>query len=43
MQSWLDGGCDLYAYFNNDWNGHAVADATWLKDRLQAQTAARAG
>jgi uncharacterized protein YecE (DUF72 family) len=43
MQSWLDGGCDLYAYFNNDWYGHAVADATWLKDRLQAQTAARAG
>jgi uncharacterized protein YecE (DUF72 family) len=31
---WLDDGCDVYAYFNNDYNGHAVDDATWLRDRL---------
>jgi len=34
LQAWLDGGCDVYAYFNNDWYGHAVTDATWLRDRL---------
>ncbi len=34
MQTWLEGGCDVYAYFNNDWYGHAVTDATWLKNRL---------
>ena len=37
MQTWLDGGCDVYAYFNNDWYGHAVEDATWLRDRLHAE------
>jgi hypothetical protein len=36
MLSWLDRGCDVDAYFNNDWHGHAVEDATWLKDRLYA-------
>ena len=30
----LDGGDDVYAYFNNDWEGHAVADATWLRERI---------
>lgn len=30
----LAGGDDVYAYFNNDWNAEAVADATWLRDRL---------
>jgi uncharacterized protein YecE (DUF72 family) len=39
MQAWLDRGCDVYAYFNNDWYGHAVEDATWLKDRLRANGA----
>jgi uncharacterized protein YecE (DUF72 family) len=34
MCEWLDGGCDVYAYFNNDWYGHAVTDALWLKERL---------
>ncbi len=33
LAEWLDGG-DVYAYFNNDYEGHAVADATWLRDRL---------
>ena len=31
---WLDEGVDVYAYFNNDYNGDAVADAQWLDDRL---------
>jgi uncharacterized protein YecE (DUF72 family) len=30
----LDQGCDVYGYFNNDVGGHAVADATWLRDAL---------
>ena len=30
----LDEGRDVYAYFNNDWHGHAVEDARWLRDRL---------
>jgi uncharacterized protein YecE (DUF72 family) len=31
---WLDDGLDAYGYFNNDYDGHAVADAEWLRDRL---------
>ena len=31
---WLDEGTDVYAYFNNDYEGFAVEDATWLRDRL---------
>jgi uncharacterized protein YecE (DUF72 family) len=27
---------DVYAYFNNDWNGYAVANGIWLKKRLAA-------
>jgi uncharacterized protein YecE (DUF72 family) len=34
LQAWLDDGTDVYAYFNNDYEGHAVVDATWLRDRL---------
>ncbi|MEO9224635.1 MAG: DUF72 domain-containing protein [Acidimicrobiales bacterium] len=34
LGEWLDDGSDVYAYFNNDWHGNAVADATWLRDRL---------
>jgi uncharacterized protein YecE (DUF72 family) len=34
MATWLDEGADVYAYFNNDWDGHAVADARWLAARL---------
>jgi uncharacterized protein YecE (DUF72 family) len=30
----LDAGRDVYAYFNNDWHGHAVSDATALRQRL---------
>jgi uncharacterized protein YecE (DUF72 family) len=32
---WLAEGHDVYAYFNNDWDGHAVADAAWLDRRLR--------
>jgi uncharacterized protein YecE (DUF72 family) len=44
MRAWLDDGCDVYAYFNNDWEANAVADATWVRDRLASQpvTAGRA-
>jgi uncharacterized protein YecE (DUF72 family) len=30
----LDAGQDVYAYFNNDWYGHAVKDAKYLRDQL---------
>ena len=34
LRAWLDRGCDVYAYFNNDFHGDAVQDATWLRERL---------
>jgi uncharacterized protein YecE (DUF72 family) len=34
LGSWLDEGCDVYAYFNNDDSGFAVDDARWLSERL---------
>ncbi len=34
LQAWLDEGCDVYAYFNNDWWGHAATDARWLQEAL---------
>jgi uncharacterized protein YecE (DUF72 family) len=37
--AWLneqrDGGCDVYAYFNNDVGGHAPRDAAALKRLLE--------
>ena len=27
---------DVYAYFNNDWEGFAVRNGLWLKERLAA-------
>jgi uncharacterized protein YecE (DUF72 family) len=30
----LEDGGDAYCYFNNDYEGHAVADAAWLAARL---------
>ena len=36
MAATLDAGHDVYAYFNNDWYGHAVTDGAWLRDRLLA-------
>ena len=34
LEAWLADGVDAYAYFNNDWWGYAVEDATWLRTRL---------
>lgn len=34
LASWLEQGCDVYAYFNNDHEGHAATDAAWLRERL---------
>lgn len=34
----IDRGTDVYAYFNNDWYGHAVRDAQELRRELQAPT-----
>jgi uncharacterized protein YecE (DUF72 family) len=34
LAAWLDDGTDVYGYFNNDYEGHAVCDAEWLRDRL---------
>ena len=42
LATWRDEGCDVYAYFNNDWHGAAVADAEWLRDRLLATPPATA-
>ena len=39
LQTWLDEGSDVYAYFNNDYEGYAVKDATWLAKRLCARPA----
>jgi uncharacterized protein YecE (DUF72 family) len=33
----LDRGSDVYCYFNNDYEGNAVADARWLGDHLEAR------
>jgi uncharacterized protein YecE (DUF72 family) len=30
----LADGNDVYAYFNNDWDGNAVRDGRWLAERL---------
>ena len=35
FSDWLADGHDVYAYFNNDYEGHAVADALWLMNRLE--------
>jgi uncharacterized protein YecE (DUF72 family) len=34
LTAWLDDGVDLYASFNNDYEGHAVKDATTLRQLL---------
>ena len=34
LAAWSEAGHDVYAYFNNDWYGHAVTDAAWLAERL---------
>jgi uncharacterized protein YecE (DUF72 family) len=39
LQAWIDEGTDVYAYFNNDYDGHAVQDAEWLRRRLLVRVA----
>jgi uncharacterized protein YecE (DUF72 family) len=34
LGAWLAEGTDVFAYFNNDHGGAAVADAEWLRARL---------
>ncbi len=34
LKGWLDEGHDVYAYFNNDWEGAAVGDAVLLREAL---------
>jgi uncharacterized protein YecE (DUF72 family) len=34
LTEWLESGVDVFAYFNNDYEGHAVHDARWLRTRL---------
>jgi uncharacterized protein YecE (DUF72 family) len=38
LRDWLDAGTDVFAYFNNDYEGHAVEDARWLSRRIGAVT-----
>lgn len=33
--TWLEDGIDVYAYFNNDWYGHAVTDGIDLRANLR--------
>jgi uncharacterized protein YecE (DUF72 family) len=40
LERWLTEGRDVSAYVNNDYAGHAVADARWLAGQLAAVTAA---
>lgn len=37
LRAWIESGVDVYAYFNNDYEGHAVADASWLRNNLGMQ------
>jgi uncharacterized protein YecE (DUF72 family) len=52
LAEWAEQGVDAYTYFNNDFGGAAVADATWFRDRVgpaarprgaDAATTARSG
>jgi uncharacterized protein YecE (DUF72 family) len=37
ISAWAGEGTDVYAYFNNDFHGNAVADASWLRERICAE------
>ncbi len=43
LRAWVDEGSDVYAYFNNDFGGAAVADAQWFKERLETGVPPRGG
>jgi uncharacterized protein YecE (DUF72 family) len=40
LAGWLDEGTDVFAYFNNDYDGHAMADARWLRSQLAGHAVA---
>jgi uncharacterized protein YecE (DUF72 family) len=33
-REWLNGGRDVYIYYNNDWKGYALQNAKYVRDRL---------
>ena len=35
MHGLVGGRVDVYAYFNNDYEGHAFVDAAWLRSQLK--------
>jgi uncharacterized protein YecE (DUF72 family) len=37
VETWRESG-DVYAYFNNDWEGYALDNALWLERRLGLET-----
>jgi uncharacterized protein YecE (DUF72 family) len=39
--TWAVDGLDTYTYFNNDYEGHAVADAQWFRSKLVELTSSR--
>jgi uncharacterized protein YecE (DUF72 family) len=41
LGEWLSEGADVFAYFNNDFDGHAVVDAQWLRHALDGAEASR--
>jgi uncharacterized protein YecE (DUF72 family) len=43
LEPWLAEGADVYAYFNNDFEGHAFSDALRLRERLSPSSRRRAG
>jgi uncharacterized protein YecE (DUF72 family) len=43
MEEWLGSGVDVFAYFNNDYDGHAFTDAHWLRERLGVDATTRSG
>ena len=38
LAEWLEDGVDVYAYFNNDWYGHAFFEAQSLRRHLDTWT-----
>jgi uncharacterized protein YecE (DUF72 family) len=41
VEQWRADRSDVFAYFDNDWHGNALLDATWLRDRLEPAASAR--
>jgi uncharacterized protein YecE (DUF72 family) len=39
VAAWIEEGTDAYVYFNNDFDGAAVADANWFRNRARASLA----